>query len=204
MPIVDRRDHAARAVLASLPTIFSYGQARGAGLSQRKIYWLRDHGLIEPLARGTYRATHGPIDADADLVEIASRTPKATICLASALARHDLSDAIPTRINIAIVRGQRRPPTSAPVIWHAFAADTFEIGRETIRLGLDGGIGLYSAERSLVDAFRLRHQEGSDLAYEALRRWLRRGASSPAELVRMAERFPKALPSIRGALEVLL
>ena len=37
-------------------------------------------------------------------------------------------------------------------------------------------LGVYSAERSIIDAFRLRHQEGEELAIEALRRWLRRGS----------------------------
>lgn len=65
-------------------------------------------------------------------------------------------------------------------------------------------IGLYGPERSIIDAFRLRHNEGTDLAHEALKRWLRRRDSSPAWLIRMAENFPKAQPALRAALEVLL
>jgi hypothetical protein len=65
-------------------------------------------------------------------------------------------------------------------------------------------MGIYSPERCLVDAFRLRHQEGADIAYDALRRWLRRPASKPASLTRMAGSFPKAAPGLRTALEVLL
>ena len=53
----EQLDARERAKLAALPLIFSYGQAREAGLSQRRIYWLRDRGLIEPLVRGTYRRT---------------------------------------------------------------------------------------------------------------------------------------------------
>jgi predicted transcriptional regulator of viral defense system len=197
-------DEAERTTLASLPPIFSYAQARQAGLSQRRIYWLRDHGLIEPLAQGTYRRADVELDADPDLIEIAARAPRATVCLTSALARHHLTDAIPSKIDIALPRGTRRPPTAAPVNWHAFAPDTFDIGRESLSLTEDARIGLYGAERSIVDAFRLRHQEGPDLAHEALKRWLGRRGSSPAELIRMAEHFPKALPSLRAALEILL
>ena len=65
-------------------------------------------------------------------------------------------------------------------------------------------MAIYSAERSIIDAFRLMHQEGSDVAYEALRRWLRRRGNSPAGLLKVAGSFPKALPRIRQALEVLL
>jgi len=197
-------DGAEQTTLASLPAIFSYAQARQAGLSQRRIYWLRDHGLIEPLAQGTYRRADADFDADPDLIEISMRARRATVCLVSALARHHLTDAIPSKIDIALPRGTRRPPTAAPVNWHAFALDTFDIGRETLSLTEDARIGLYGAERSIIDAFRLRHQVGPDLAHEALKRWLARRGSSPAELIRMAQHFPKGLPSLRVALEILL
>jgi len=199
-----RLDAAERAALGLLPAIFSYAQARQAGLSQRRIYWLRDHGMMEPLAHGTYRRADADPGADPDLTEIAVRAPRATMCLTSALARHQLTDAIPSKIDIALPRGTRRPPTAAPVNWHAFAPHTFDIGRENLPLTKDGDIGLYGAERSIIDAFRLRHQEGPDRAHQALKRWLSRRGSSPAELIRMAEQFPKALPSLRAALEILL
>jgi hypothetical protein len=193
-----------RAKVAALPPIFSYSQARQAGLSQRRIYWLRDHDLIEPLAHGTYRRCDLVIAEDPDLIEVAARAPRATLCLTSALARHDLTDAIPSKIDIALPRGTRRPPTAAPVRWHLFAVDTFEIGRESLALSGAEQIGLYGPERSIIDAFRLRHTEGSELAHHALRRWLRRRNSSPADLMRMAQHFPKAQPALRTALEILL
>lgn len=71
-------------------------------------------------------------------------------------------------------------------------------------LGAGKRIGIYDAERSIVDSFRLRHSEGSDLAVEALRAWLRRPDSRPAALLHMARAFPPAYPALRSALEVLL
>lgn len=199
-----RLDAQVAATMAALPAIFSYAQAREAGLSRRRIYWLRDHGLIEALARGTYRRADIAIDGDPDLVEVAARAPRATLCLTSALARHDLTDAIPRAIDLALPRGTRRPPTSALARWHLFDPNTFEVGRTLLPLSATTHIGLYGPERSIVDAFRLRHREGADLAYEALRRWLRQPGSSPAQLLRTAEYFPKAVPALRGAIEVLL
>jgi predicted transcriptional regulator of viral defense system len=200
----EQLDEAAVTALASLPPIFSYGQARDAGLSHRRVYWLRDHGLIEPLMHGCYRRADNPLEVDPDLYEIATRAANGTICLTSALARHQLTDAIPCQIDIAIPRGQRRPTTAAPVSWHAFSTDTFNTGRDTLQLAGGASIGLYNAERSIIDAFRLRHREGPELAYEALRRWLQRRDRSPAELMRMARHFPKAEPGLLRALEVLL
>jgi hypothetical protein len=70
------------------------------------------------------------------------------------------------------------------VRWHFYQPETFELGRELVELDPGISIGLYSAERSIVDAFRLRGREGRDVVNEALRRWLRRRhtySSVPAE-----------------------
>jgi hypothetical protein len=50
----------------------------------------------------------------------------------------------------------------------------------------------------------MRHREGSDVAWEALRRWLARPGRSPAQLIDLAANFPRAEPALRQALEVLL
>jgi hypothetical protein len=65
-------------------------------------------------------------------------------------------------------------------------------------------VGAYSAERSILDAIRLRHREGSDVAFEALRNWLNLPGRSPAQLIDMARQLPNAESSLRHALEVLL
>ncbi|MGN6088938.1 MAG: type IV toxin-antitoxin system AbiEi family antitoxin domain-containing protein [Actinomycetales bacterium] len=188
----------------ALPAIFSYADARRAGLSQRRIYHLRDSGVIEPLTRGTYRrATRDPL-VDPDLQLIAVRSPMATLCLLSALAFHGLTDEIPARIEVALPRGRRLPSIPAPIAWHTFDPRTFEVGRELHTLGDEEQIGIFSPERTLVDVFRLRHRVGSDLAYGALREWARLPASSPRALLTVAASFPSALPALRSALEVLL
>ncbi|MGI5950904.1 MAG: type IV toxin-antitoxin system AbiEi family antitoxin domain-containing protein, partial [Brooklawnia sp.] len=109
------------------------------------------------------------------------------------------------RSDIAIPRGSQ-PVTvrHAPIAWHRFAADTFSIGRGEHPLPGGLSIGLYTAERTLIDLFRLRHAWGSDLAVGALKRWLRERGNSPATLLMLAEHFPKARPAIQQALEVLL
>ncbi len=108
------------------------------------------------------------------------------------------------RIDVAIPRGQRMPTLQAPVHFHVFAAPTFDLGREELDLGAGASIGLYSAERTLIDVIRLRHREGPETAWEALRRWLRRKSSKPATLIRMASHFHGAERAIRQALEVVL
>lgn len=99
-------------------------------------------------------------------------------------------------------RGVRHPAGFEHVAWHSFAAPTFEIGR----IEIDGhpDLRMYSAERTIVDSYRLAHLEGLDTAHEALRRWIRRPDSSPAALLRVAGLFPRTMSTVREALQVLL
>jgi len=182
---------------------FSQSEASRLGVDSRQLYRLLDRQQIERISRGLYRRTDLPI-ADRDLTEIVGRRPEATICLESALARFELIDAIPARTDIAIPRGQRRAKTQAAVDWHLFDRATFQIGRTLLATGDEGrGIGLYSAERSIVDAFRLRGTAGYETGIEALRNWLTLPASQPAKLFAIAQSLPRAIGPLRTALEIL-
>lgn len=187
-------------LLASLPEMFRYSEALDL-ISERQLRRLIDDGEIIAVARGLYRK--GDWLGDEDLIEIAAKAPRATICLRSALARHELIDDIPAEYDIAIPRGSWTPETTAPVRWRHFDAGTFEVGRDTVDAGGERSIGLYSAERSIIDAFRMRHLEGADLANDALKRWLRRGGQ-PSDLLTMASTFPRAQTALRQTLEILL
>ena len=188
--------------LDALPNAFSYSLARKSGLSDRRLRGLLADGVLERLGRGLYRKVEAP-PADLDKIEIALRAPEATLCLTSALSLHDLTDAIPSVIDVALPRSRRPPRLTAPVRWHRFHEDTFFVGRETIQVDDGISLGVYSAERSVIDAFRLRHREGEEIAVEALRRWLRRPGTTPADLLAMARSFPKVEPALLQALRIL-
>jgi hypothetical protein len=125
------------------------------------------------------------------------------LCLLSALARHELTDIIPAVHDIAIPRGTWQPVVSAPVHWHQFDPATFEVGGIGFLVDDTYALSLYDAPRSIVDVFRLPRAVGPEIAYEALRRWLRRGGK-PAELMRLTQTFPAARASVLHALQVLV
>jgi predicted transcriptional regulator of viral defense system len=170
-------------------------------MNHHRLYKLRDLGEIEQIGRGLFRKAESDL-ADLDLLEAARRAPMATLCLLSALARHNLTDAIPSNHDIAIPRGTWHPRIGAPIQWHSFDPATFDIGRSMIPIG-DAEIGLYDAQRTIIDTYRLRYALGADTAHEALRRWLR-GGGQPAQLLATAEAFPRTRPIILRSLEVLL
>jgi hypothetical protein len=176
--------------------------ARGRGTSKSALYRATRAGQYDRIARGIYRPADAPA-ADWDWIEAATRRPDATICLTSALALHDLTDAIPTALDIAIPRGSRVPATESAIAWHLFAKESFDLGRSEIAIpGSDLRIGIYSPERCIADAFRLRGDLGYELGRDALREWIRRGGK-PAHLAAMASRIPRAKGPILQALELL-
>lgn len=177
-------------------------KAAQAGLSRSALLRAAHNGQYDRIARGIYRDSNAP-EANWDWLEAATRRPEATICLTSALAHHNLIDDIPTSLDIAIPRGTRIPASEGSIDWHTFAADTFNLGRTIIPItGSDQTIGLYSPERCIADAFRLRGEIGYETGIEALREWLRQGGK-PATLAALALRLPRAKKPLLDALAVL-
>jgi predicted transcriptional regulator of viral defense system len=178
------------------------GTAAQAGLSRSGLYRAAQEGRLERIARGIYLPVDAPA-ADWDRIEAATRRPDATICLASALTHYDLTDAIPAALDVAIPRGSRAPASTGAIAWHQFDRATFDIGREEIPIpGTDQSIGIYSPERSIADAFRLRGEVGYELARESLKEWLRRGGK-PSRLMEIASRLPRVKAPVLQALEAL-
>jgi Transcriptional regulator, AbiEi antitoxin len=67
----------------ALPPAFTYTQARAAGISAERLYAYRAKGLIDQIARGLYRWADAP-EIDQDLLEVAHRAPRGTLCLVTA------------------------------------------------------------------------------------------------------------------------
>lgn len=187
--------------LVSMPTL-TPGTAQDAGLSRSGLYRAARAGQVERIARGIYLPS-GSSASDWDWIEAATRRPDATICLTSALAHHDLTVEIPAAMDVAIPRGVRAPATPATIAWHQFDRATFDIGREEILIpGTEQTIGLYSPERSIADAFRLRGVTGYELPLESLKSWLLRGGK-PAQLIGIASQLPRAHSPLLQALQLL-
>lgn len=188
-----------------LPVMLGYKDLADAGLTRRQFERLIEAEEYERIAPGQFLRTGATDDTTAAWMAIAAKRPQATLCLLTALSIHDLTDEIPARSNIAIPRGTK-PVTvwTAPITWHHFATATFEIGRTNHALPDGRAIGLYSAERTIIDLFRLSHEWGSDFAIDALKRWLRVRGNSPSQLLTMAGSFPKGRTSLLNALEILL
>ena len=163
--------------------IMRMAEAVRAGLSRRALYKMRDDGVVERLSRGLYRLASLPDLSAPDLVAVAARIPKGVICLISALAFHELTTVVPHAVDVAVARGTEMPRVDYPpvnVYWFSGQALTSGIEQPV----LDGKpVRIYSAEKSIADAFKYRNKIGLEVAVEALRTWRERSTTNLDGLV---------------------
>lgn len=163
--------------------ILRMSEAIRQGISKRTLYAMRDSGALEQLSRGLYRLASLPRLEAPDLVTAASRVPNGVICLISALAFHDLTTQVPHAVDIAVPKGTETPRVDYPplnVYW--FSGPAFSEGIETRTI--DGvAVRIYSAEKSVADAFKFRNKIGLEVALEALRNWRKRRGTQVEDLL---------------------
>jgi predicted transcriptional regulator of viral defense system len=186
-----------------LPPSFTTAEVLEHGVSWSTLYRLRDRGEVVELSRGAWRRADAPPTPHEGLLAVALRAPHGAVCLLSALAFHQLTDEIPSRVDLAVPRGQHRPKIDyPPVEVYVFDADTFELGRAWVEVAPDERVPIYDEVRSTVDALRLRNQLGTDIAYGAARRLLARRRRTAGELLDVARELRCAGP-VGDTLEVL-
>jgi predicted transcriptional regulator of viral defense system len=162
------------------------GAALRAGIHPRRLYDMRDEGVVEELSRGLYRLADLPPLSNPDLVTVALKVPTGVICLISALAYHEISTQIPHEVHVALPRGAEPPRLRNPpvrVFW--FTGRSFTEG---IQLHKVDGIALrvYSCEKTLADCFKYRNKIGLDTVLEALRLYRSRKRPNVDELMKFA------------------
>jgi predicted transcriptional regulator of viral defense system len=115
--------------------------------------------------------------------------PSGVICLVSALAFHELTDAIPSRVWIAIGPKDRKPTVVRPALQIVrFGAGTLKAGVQS--QVIDGvAVPITNPAKTVVDLFRYRARAGRyqkspglNLALEGLREALRQRKATPSEM----------------------
>jgi|CZKW01.1.fsa_nt_gi predicted transcriptional regulator of viral defense system len=188
--------------LREIGPVFRSKDAVTAGVSWRDLYALRDRGEILELSRGLYQLADTAGTSNVDFVAVCGRAPRGMTCLNSALAYWDLSDEILAQVHLAVPSGSHRPVIDYPPTQvHVFHAGTFGLGRLEVTAEAGERFWVSDRERTVVDAFRLRHLLGEDLAFAALRNYLQ----SRPRLARLAEvaRPLRAWGALSAALRIL-
>ena len=156
------------------------------GVHPRTLYRLRDSGRLVSVSRGVYRLAELPEPSYPDLVVVATRVPRAVVCLISALSFHDITTQVPHEVHIALPRGARSPRLDhPPVRVFRLTGRAYSEGVETHSVG-GVAVRIYSPEKTVADCFKFRGKIGLDVAVEALRLARERKRISVRSLLRYA------------------
>ncbi len=165
------------------------------GITAATLSRMERQGLIVRLARGLYQLPDASLDANHSLAEAAKLVPKGVVCLVSALAFHELTDAVPARVWLAIGPKDRRPKKSHPPL--QFVRFSEKLLRSGVEEHIIEGVRVRVTDpaRTVVDLFRYRQRAGKryqqspglNLALEGLREALRLRKASPSEIARYAD-----------------
>lgn len=146
-----------------------------------------DRGQVIRRARGVYVKADHAVTRHTDLAAVGARTPKAVVCLVSALEYHGLTTQVPHAVWIMIHKSSHRPTFSVPavrVVRASGPALTTGVEKHKIE-GVT--VQMTTPAKTVADCFRYRDTVGTDVAVEALRDCLRKRKATPADIFSMAK-----------------
>jgi predicted transcriptional regulator of viral defense system len=146
-----------------------------------------DRGQVVRQASGVYAKPDHATTRHTDVAAVAARSPKAIVCLVSALEYHRLTTQVPHAVWIMIQKSAHRPTISSPAIRVVRASGhalTVGVEQHTIE-GVP--VQMTSPAKTVADCFRYRNTVGTDVAVEALRDCLRKRKATPADIFEMAK-----------------
>ena len=139
------------------------------GYSRMYLAQLVKQGLVRKISRGLYATPQRQESEFSSFAEIASKHPKALVCLVSALSFHGLTTQAPHEVWIAIGNKDRIPTMSYPPL------RVVRFGGETLTEGvashtMDGvEVKVTNVAKTIADCFKFRNKIGLDIALEALK-----------------------------------
>jgi len=157
-----------------------------AGIHSQYLTRLVGEGVLDRIARGTYRLSERPITEHHSLAVAAAAVPNGVICLLTALRFHELTTQLPAEVWIALPSKAWRPRVVYPRLRIVrFSGLALSEGVESHTT--EGvAVRVYSAAKTVADCFKYRNKVGIDVAVEALRDFTRLHRNGATELAGFA------------------
>lgn len=166
-------------------------------------------GTIERISHGLYRLTDAELTEMASVAEVVKKAPRVVVCLLTALQFHELTSEAPHSVWI-LVEGPRQAPkidfVKTQIVRASGRAFTHGVEEHLIE-GVK--VKITDPAKTVADCFRYRSHVGMEVAYTALRDFLRKvherrgGAYSISALVEAAK-VDRIYNVMRPSLEVLV
>lgn len=160
----------------------SNGYVSSSELIQHRVHTatirsMLEQGLIEKIKAGLYRLPPDELPQDNtfthEYFDVATAIPDGVFCLTTALFYHGLSTRKPDIFDIAIPPTRRNKKIyTVPVRFYRFHQLYYSLEVEDIPTQIVP-IPMYSKEKSVCDAIRMRHIIGEDVAMEGLNIYIR-------------------------------
>lgn len=144
-------------------------ELEAAGLYRVKIAQAVNAGLLEKVGRGLYQRPESDISENHSVVLAAKKSPKAVMCLLTALRLHKLGTQMPHEVWVSLPKSNWTPnfeDLPVRVVWMSGHALTWGVETQEIE-GVE--VKIYSAAKTIADCFKFRNQIGLDVAIEALK-----------------------------------
>jgi len=149
--------------------VFRLREAVSQGIHPEQVRRLHKKGVLERVARGTYRHADAEVTRHQTMAEACARIPTATLCLLSALRFHELTVQAPFEVWMAIAPSAHKPAVrQLPLRFVRFSGAALSEGIEN-HATASGAIRVYSVAKTVADCFKYRNKVGTDVAIEALR-----------------------------------
>lgn len=159
---------------------FTASQFKKSGRSRYELKLLLDAGIVEQIARGTYRSSSADYTEE-ERFQIATLRagPKSAICLISALSIYDLTDNRHSKVWIMVPRNKISRAKDLKILRPRHPM--WNVGIEK-----QDGYSITTIDRTIVDCFIYRSQLGSTYGTKALRQAIERKQTTLKRVMEMA------------------
>ena len=155
--------------LAKRHPAISARELRNAGVPVWLLSQLTASGQLRRIGRGLYAHPDATASTHQSLIEAVKQTPRAVVCLLSALQVHKIGTQAPFEVWIALPAGTHAPRIAYPPLRVIrLSGDALTAGIDIVKLD-DVPVRIYNLAKTITDCFKLRNKIGLEVALEALR-----------------------------------
>ena len=148
-------------------------ELKKANIHTRRIANAVELGIIEKIKPGLYKLVNYEHDEHESFVEVCHANKRAVICMLSAASYFELTTFNSSYITVAVPHNTPKFKLDYPPIKVYYFADSYySPGIETLKTK-SGIVRIYNKEKTIGDLFRYINKIREDIAFEALKEYLR-------------------------------
>lgn len=169
--------------LGEIKSVLTEAELLSSGASMDQIEELVRSGVLYPSAQGIYMPENADFGERHTEVEVATRFPKAVICLNNALNFYNVTTQRAVKVWIAVEAGSPEPvEPKLPIKTVLMSEPGFSQGVEVYYLeGLP--VKIYSLAKTIADCFVYEEEVGIDVAIEAFDQVIRQRRCTVGEIL---------------------